>query len=452
MGVRERPVPGSEHNKATIIGAGLGGALMAVYLGRAGWSVDIYERRPDPRTAGIAGGRSINLALSTRGIHALREVGLADKILSMAIPMRGRMIHSQSGQLTFQPYSKDPNEAINSVSRGGLNLALIEGAEAMSNVRVHFDHRCVDVDPDAGRAELAAGKASERVFTDGDLLIGADGAFSAVRARLQRQDRFDYSQEYLAHGYKELTIPPGPSGEHRMVRNALHIWPRQSFMMIALPNIDGSFTCTLFWPFEGPASFASIRGDDDVLPFFNQHFPDAVPHMSTLVEDYRTNPTSSLVTVRCRPYHIGDRVVLLGDAAHAVVPFYGQGMNAAFEDCTVLNECIQRHGSDRAAALREYDALRKENADALADLAVENFIEMRDKTASRAFRLKKKTEHALHKLLPGWYVPLYWMVSFSRTPYAEAVRRAKQQNRVVRNTAAAVLLILLLILVIILWR
>jgi kynurenine 3-monooxygenase len=368
----------------------------------------------------------------------------------MAIPMRGRMIHSQAGQLTFQPYSKDPNEAINSVSRGGLNLALVEAAEAMPNVRVRFEHRCVDIDPDTGRAELESPR--ERVFTDADLLIGADGAFSAVRARLQRQDRFDYSQDYLAHGYKELTIPPGPSGEHRMERNALHIWARQSFMMIALPNIDGSFTCTLFCPFEGPASFASIRGDADVLPFFNQHFPDAVPHMPTLVEDYRTNPTSSLVTVRCHPYHVGDRVVLLGDAAHAVVPFYGQGMNAAFEDCAVLNECLQRHGPNRAAALREYDALRKENADALADLAVENFIEMRDKTASRFFRLKKKTEQTLHKLLPGWYVPLYSMVSFSRIPYAEAVRRARRQNRIVRNVAVAVLLIVLLILVIIVWR
>jgi kynurenine 3-monooxygenase len=265
----------------------------------------------------------------------------------------------------------------------------------------------------------------------GDAIVGVDGAFSAVRRSMQKLDRFEYSQSYLAHGYKELTIPPATDGSWQMEKNALHIWPRKSFMMIALPNPDGSFTCTLFWQFEGQPSFATIRSDEEVRRFFGEEFPDAVPLMPQLCEDFRENPTGALVTIRCAPWFYEDKVALLGDAAHAVVPFYGQGMNAAFEDCVVLDECLSAFPNDRRKAFGEYFERRKQNADALADLAVQNFVEMRDKTASRLFRTKKKLDHTLEGWLPGVYLPLYAMVTFSRIPYAEAAERARRQDRIV---------------------
>jgi kynurenine 3-monooxygenase len=258
---------------------------------------------------------------------------------------------------------------------------------------------------------------------------------------------FEFDESYLAHGYKELTIPPAPDGSWRMEKNALHIWPRKSFMMIALPNPDGSFTCTLFWEFEGPRSFDSTKTDDDVRRFFDEEFPDAVPLMPTLLEDFRQNPTGSLVTIRCAPWYYRDKVCLVGDAAHAVVPFYGQGMNAAFEDCAVLNECLEEFPDNREHAFVEYFSRRKENADALADLALENFIEMRDKTASKTFRAKKKLDHFLETALPGIYLPLYTMVTFTRIPYAEAARRARLQDRIVYTSLIAIVAFLIGILV-----
>ena len=273
-------------------------------------------------------------------------------------------------------------------------------------------------------------------------MIGVDGAFSAVRQSMQKKlADFDYDESYLAHGYKELTIPPAPDGGWRMEKEALHIWPRKSFMMIALPNPDGSFTCTLFWEFKGPRSFESTKTDDEVFDFFREEFPDAVPLMPALLEDFRDNPTGSLVTIRCAPWYYKDKVALVGDAAHAVVPFYGQGMNAAFEDCVVLDECLAEFPDDRERAFAEYFFRRKENADALADLAVHNFIEMRDKTASRTFRAKKKLDHLLEGLLPGIYLPLYAMVTFTRMPYAEAARRARRQDRLVYGGLIATVLI-----------
>jgi kynurenine 3-monooxygenase len=429
--------------KFVLVGSGLAGGLLAAYLGRRGYEVDLYERRADPRAENFVGGRSINLALSTRGIYALAHLGIADEVLKHAIPMRGRMIHpagAGSGALHFAPYDADPNKHINSIGRAALNTTVIEAAQRYSNVRVHFNHRCTDVDLDSATAQLLTtssaqplnSSTSQPVVASGDAVIGVDGAFSAVRQSMQlRLDRFEYDESYLPHGYKELTIPPGPDGSWRMEKNALHIWPRRSFMMIALPNPDGSFTCTLFWEFEGSRSFASIKNDDDVRRFFEEEFPHAVPLMPKLVEEFRSNPTGSLVTIRCAPWYYKDKVALVGDAAHAVVPFYGQGMNAAFEDCVVLDECLAQFPQDRQRAFAEYFERRKENADALADLAVENFIEMRDKTASKAFRAKKKLDHFLEALLPGIYLPLYTMVTFTRIPYAEAARRARLQDRIV---------------------
>ncbi len=445
--------------KFVLIGSGLAGGLLAAYLGRHGYEVELYERRGDPREGNIIGGRSINLALSTRGIYALEQLGIADEVLRHAIPMRGRMIHDKSGDLHFSPYDRDPNKFINSIGRAALNTTVIEAAQRYPNVRVHFNHRCIEIDLEQAIAYLeiasveaaviATPKPSEGgsaapphkiVRAYGDAVIGVDGAFSAVRQSMQKKiSGFTYDESYLAHGYKELTIPPRADGSWQMERNALHIWPRKSFMMIALPNPDGSFTCTLFWEFEGPRSFATTKTDDAIRRFFAEEFPDAVPLMPSLLEDFKTNPTGSLVTIRCAPWLYKDKVALVGDAAHAVVPFYGQGMNAAFEDCVVLDKCLAQFPQNRDRAFAEYFSRRKENTDALADLAIENFIEMRDKTASRVFRAKKKLDHFLEGLLPGIYLPLYAMVTFSRMPYAAAARRARLQNRIVYGTLAFVI-------------
>jgi kynurenine 3-monooxygenase len=436
--------------KFVLIGSGLAGGLLAAYLGRRGYEVDLYERRADPREGNIVGGRSINLAISTRGIHALEQIGIADEALRHAIPMRGRMIHDRSGELHFSPYDVDPKKCINSIGRAALNATVIEAALRHPNVRVHFDHKCTDVDIDSAVAHLET--ANRAATAQGDAVLGVDGAFSAVRKSMQRGiANFQYDESYLAHGYKELTIPPAPDGTWRMEKNALHIWPRKSFMMIALPNPDGSFTCTLFWEFEGPRSFASANTDDDVSRFFREEFPDAVPLMPTLLYDFRNNPTGSLVTIRCAPWFYRDRVCLVGDAAHAVVPFYGQGMNAAFEDCVVLDECLEQFPENRERAFTEYFCRRKENADALADLAIGNFIEMRDKTASKTFRAKKKLDHALEATLPGIYLPLYTMVTFTRIPYSTAARRARIQDAIVLGALLG-LAIIVAAAGVVLWR
>jgi kynurenine 3-monooxygenase len=423
--------------KFVLIGSGLAGGVLAAFLGRRGYDVDLYELRADPRAGNFVVGRSINLALSTRGIHALEQLGIAEEVLRDAIPMRGRMIHDKLGELHFAPYDVDPNKCINSIGRAALNSTVIEAAVRNPNVHVHFNRKCVDVDLESPTARFESGEAAS-----GDAIIGVDGAFSAVRAAMQRKiDNFIYDESYLAHGYKELAIPPAPDGSWQMEKNALHIWPRKSFMMIALPNPDGSFTCTLFWEFE---KFKATTSDEDVRRFFEREFPDAVALMPTLLEDFHTNPTGSLVTIRCAPWFYRDKVCLVGDAAHAVVPFYGQGMNAAFEDCVVLDECFAEFAQDRHRAFAEYFARRKENTDALADLAIGNFIEMRDKTASRLFRAKKKLDHFLEATLPEIYLPLYTMVTFTRIPYAKAARRARIQNAIVYGLLGLILLLLAL--------
>jgi kynurenine 3-monooxygenase len=430
----------------TIIGCGLGGTLMACYLARAGHRVDLYEKRPDPRSAGQERGRSINLALSVRGIHALRDIGLADQVLEAGILMRGRMIHAITGALTFQPYGKDDSEALYSVSRAGLNRALVEAAARHDTVRLFFGQRCTGIDLHSATVELQDDRIHEGSRIPCEIVIAADGAYSAIRGQMQKLERFNYSQDYLSHGYRELTIPAGPAGAFRMEKHALHIWPRGNFMMIALPNLDGSFTCTLFWPFQGRDSFASLKSAAEIRGFFERKFPDAVQLLPNLTDEFLHNPTGPLLTIRCSPWHVAGRVVLLGDACHAVVPFLGQGMNAAFEDCSVLSQCLQRHAPDWTAAFHDYEGQRRANTDALADLCIANFIEMRDKVGSRRFVLQKKAAVLLHALLPRWYLPLYTMIEFTRIPYAEAVRRARRQNRIVGIALAAILLALLMLL------
>ena len=417
-----------KEKKAVIAGAGLVGSLWAIFLARRGYEIDVYERRPDMRQRGYSGGRSINLAMSRRGWKAIERAGIKSLIEPHAIPMKGRMIHSPEGGLAFQPYGKE-GDAIYSVSRGGLNLELLKAAGDFPNVRLHFDQGCREVDLETNTAVFEQVQTGVQTNVQTPLLFGADGAFSAVRGSLMKTPRFDYSQEYLSHSYKELSIPPAPGGGFLMEKNALHIWPRHQFMLIALPNADGSFTCTLFLAHEGPSSFAELQTDGDVEAFFQRHFPDALAMMPTLLEDFRNNPTGLLLTVRCRPWEYGKRLLLLGDAAHAIVPFYGQGMNAGFEDCTILDELASEYGENWEKIIERFNRERIKDGNAVADLALRNFIEMRDLVADPRFLLRKKIAAHLHLKYGDAFLPSYSMVSFSDTAYSVALQAADEQDR-----------------------
>ncbi|HEU5217725.1 MAG TPA: NAD(P)/FAD-dependent oxidoreductase, partial [Gemmatimonadales bacterium] len=420
-----------------VAGAGLGGSLMAALLGRAGHRVLLLERRADPRSGAVEAGRSINLAISERGLHALSCLDLREAILRIATPLHGRMIHPIEGPLAFQPYGRK-GQAINSISRAALNQVLLDAAERSGNVRVRFGRRCTELDLDAGAimsVDAATGLQPER---HAGVILGADGAYSAVRGQLQRRERYDFSQDYLGHGYKELHIPPGPAGTPRLEPNALHIWPRGGYMMMAMANVDGSFTVTLYLAFEGPDSFGELVTPEAVERFFQREFPDAVSLLPGLAQAFLGNPTGTLVTIRSRPWHVAGAVTLLGDACHAIVPFFGQGANAAFEDCLALDAALARHPADLARAFGEYEADRRPNAEAIADLALANFREMRDRVASPLFRFEKRVQALLHRMFPRWFIPLYTMISFTRIPYARARDRARLQSRVVRGVLSLV--------------
>ena len=412
-----------------IIGAGLVGSLLSIYLSKRGYQVSVFERREDLRTENTDQGRSINLALSTRGIRALEQVGLAEAVKNFAIPMHGRMMHDKEGKLSFLPYGKK-EQYINSISRRGLNQMLMDHAEKCS-VKFFFAHRCAGVDLEKTTATFYVGKAvSKRNF---DVLIGADGVFSTVRSAMQITDRYNYSQQYLEHGYKELEIPAGKDGGFVLEPNALHIWPRESYMMIALPNPDKTFTCTLFFPFQGSPSFETLSDPKSILNFFQDVFPDALLHMPALVDDFMRNPTSSLVTIRCFPW-VRNKTFLIGDAAHGIVPFYGQGMNAGFEDCRILNDLLDLNQDDWTGALAQFQSSRKEDADAIAHLAFENFVEMRDLVADPQFLLRKKIEAKLHELYPQKWIPLYSMVTFNdHIRYSTAYRTGKKQQQIMED-------------------
>ncbi len=413
----------------TILGAGLTGPLLALYLARRGYRVDIYEQRPDFRVHGFVGGRSINLALSDRGIRGLEGARVDEEVMRNAIPMKGRMVHDPEGGLQLQPYSRSGRH-INSISRGGLNITLVNAAEEHEDVKFHFDLSCIDVDFDRKRIRLKHTGTGEEMEREVDLLFAADGANSALRQAMERDvEDFSARTDWLSHGYKELEIPPGPNGEFLIEKNALHIWPRHDFMMIALPNPDATFTCTLFAPMEGENGFDRIGTDDDIRAYFAEHFPDALPLMPTLIEDWHGNPTSRLGTLYCDPWYVGDWACLIGDAAHAIVPFYGQGMNAGFEDCRVLNDVLEDHGDeDWGAILREFHLRRKRNADAIAQLAVANFLEMRSKVVDEKFLRKKKIDAILADMFPDRWAPLYEMVTFSHHPYADAMEQSRRQD------------------------
>jgi kynurenine 3-monooxygenase len=413
--------------KVTLVGGGLAGSLMSIYLAKRGYEVYIYERRDDMRSGKYEGGRSINLALSTRGLRGLAKVGLDQEVLDISIPMSGRMMHSVSGDLKYQPYGQE-GQAIYSVSRGQLNIKLLQLADQYPNIHMFFNHKCVAANLDNCETTYV-NEEGDTVVDKADVVLGTDGAFSALRDAMQRTPRFNFSQNYENYGYKELEIVPNVQGDFQLDKNSLHIWPRKSFMMIALPNPGGNFTCTLFMPFDGTPGIDDLKTPAQITEFFNTHFPDAVPMMPGLVEDYQNNPTGMLATMRCYPWVRGNNA-LMGDSAHAVVPFYGQGMNCSFEDCVVLDECIEELGGDWTAVLDTYQKLRKPNADAIANLALQNFVEMRDLVGSDAFLHKKKVEHMLSEKHPDLFISQYERVTFSTRDYAEALAYGEHNDRV----------------------
>lgn len=413
--------------KISVAGAGLVGSLLAIYLRKRGYDVDIFESRADMRRDTISAGRSINLALSDRGIKALEEVGIMGDIREIAIPMHGRYLHNADGSNAFQPYGQK-GQFINSVSRGELNKKLMSLAES-AGAKIHFNKKIESIN----------WKANEMIFSDTtshscDVIFGADGAYSATRLQhMLHHNKFQYNQYYINYGYKELSIPAGPGNSFLIEKNALHIWPRGNYMMIALPNIDGSFTCTLFFPFEGNPSFDSLNTNESVIAFFKEHFSDAFKFMPTLTEDFNTNPISSLITVKCYPW-IREEFALIGDAAHAMVPFFGQGMNCGFEDCSVLNELIETFNGDWKEILPAYQHLRKPDGDAICDMALTNFIEMRDRVADPKFLLQKKIEAEFTKRHPDKWRPAYSLVTFSpEVRYSDALKQGTHQEEIMKK-------------------
>jgi kynurenine 3-monooxygenase len=427
-------------NQITILGGGLVGSLSSILLARQGYQVNIYERRPDMRTSAGYAGRSINLALSDRGFRGLEKAGIAEEIKAISIPMHGRFLHNKDGSSGYQAYGKE-GQAIYSVSRAGINMRLMDLAEKEPNVCFHFEQKCTEIDVKTGTCQFESGKDQSRMQVKSATVISGDGAFSIGRLSMQLQtEKFDYQQFYINCGYKELTIPAkAGEGDLRfaMEKNALHIWPRGEFMMIALPNPDGSFTCTLFMPFDGKNGFENLKTHKEVKTFFEREFSDTIALIPDLETDFFKNPTSSLVTVKCLPWHVADKLLLMGDAAHAIVPFYGQGMNCGFEDCIVFDDLVKQYKGDWQSTYQAFEKLRKPNADAIAELAINNFIEMRDLVAQPRFQLQKKIETHFAKLHPEKWIPLYSMVTFSpEIPYSVALAEGKKQQAIMDKILA----------------
>ena len=411
----------SRKENITLIGAGLAGPLMATYLANRGYTVDIFERRPDMRKSDLSAGRSINLALSARGIHSLKEVGIFDQIKPTIIPMKGRMIHDLNGDTHLQPYGQKKDEMIYSVSRAQLNMDLMTRAEETGRVEIHFNHKLKNADLTNKILDFGGKQVS---FNQ---VIGCDGSASPLRKAIIEKSQADYVKKPLGHGYKELVIPPSEDDEFLLDPNALHIWPRGEFMLIALPNLDRTFTCTLFFPMTGPTSFETVKNENDITGLFKIYFLDALELMPTLVKDFQNNPTGNLATVYCDPWHITDKAILLGDAAHAVVPFFGQGMNASFQDCTVLNNLIGENEGDWGKIFEKYSLSHVPNGHAIADMAIENYIEMRDSVNNPNFKKRRQLELELEQKFPDKFIPRYSMVSFHQIPYADVYRRGAIQ-------------------------
>jgi len=408
-----------------IIGSGLVGSLLAIYLRKRGHEVTVFDRRQDVRNVEFSG-RSINLAMSNRGWSALQKVGIEDEIREIALPLDKRALHVNEKPVYFQKYGKE-GEAIYSISRGVLNRKMIDLAEE-TGAKFRFEEKVWDVN--LAEAKIYTGESEKAEWQEYqfDMVFGADGAFSRVRHKMQRRSRFNYSQNFIDVGYKELTIPANEDGTHKLDKASFHIWPRGEFMLIAMPNLDGSFTCTLFMPFEGEISFENITTEADSEKFFSEYFPDIKSDISNLTRDFFKNPTSAMVTMKCYPWTYWDKVALVGDSAHAIVPFYGQGMNAGFEDISVLDDLIEKHGDDWELIFKLYQESRKPNADAIAELSYRNFVEMSTKTANPNFILRKKIEKHFADKYPEKWIPLYSRVTFSDKPYADALAIGDEQR------------------------
>ena len=416
----------------SIVGAGLAGGLLALLLARRGLKVTLYERRPDPRQSHPESGRSINLALAARGLRALEQAGVIDEVRPLLIPMRGRMVHELSGEPALQPYGQREHEVIYSVGRAELNRVLIEAATRHAAVEVHFNQACAGVDLEADRLRLRDGASGAEREVPLAPLIGTDGAGSAVRTSLARAGLLQVREDWLDHDYKELTLP-AHGGAPALEPHALHIWPRGGFMLIALPNTDGSFTATLFLARRGASSFASLADPQAVAAFFRREFPDAAALMPDLLEEFAAHPQGQLGTVHVAPWRIGAQVLLLGDAAHAIVPFHGQGMNAAFEDCSVLDSLLGSE-ADWTQVFERFEALRRPNTEAIAQMALENYTEMRDSVRDAGFVRRKAIAMALERRFPERFIPRYSMVMFHpEIPYAEALRRGVIQERLLED-------------------
>ena len=407
-----------------VVGGGLVGSLLSILLARRGSDVRLLERRGDMRSSTAESGRSINLVLTTRGIRGLELAGLEERAARITIPVMGRMMHTIDGELSYQPYGKDGSECNHSISRAGLNRLLLSEAESCG-VRIEFEKKVCGADLERGKLFLADGSEVEA-----PVIFGADGGGSAVRRVLVGLDGFEESIQPLGHGYKELLIPPDEDGAFRIEKNALHIWPRGDLMLMALPNLDGSFTVTLYLPEVGPSSFREVNSTERVRDLFTEQFPDSIPLIPDFEASYLDNPIGNLGTVRCRPWHFRDRLLLIGDAAHAVVPFFGQGMNCGFEDCVVLDALLETHGDDWERAFAEFTPSRKPQADAIADMAVENFVEMRDKVGDPGFLLRKEVEHRLEQTMPREYRSRYSMVMYSSIPYRRALEAGLIQQEI----------------------
>lgn len=420
----------------TIVGGGLVGSLMAYYMAKKGYTVNVYEGRPDLRKTDINAGKSINLVISHRGFTALDKVGLKEEMEKITVPAYGRMTHDLDSTQHFYPYSIH-GKAIHSVSRGGLNAELITKAEAFDNVTFHFNHKCIAIDLESATVTFEIRDTKEQVVVASDLLVGADGAFSAVRAKMTKQPRFNYSQQYIPAGYKEIHIPAAADGSPQIDIKALHIWPRKEFMLMGLANLDNGFTGTIFAPWEGPDSFESVNTDEEIEAYFKKFFPDAIDLIPDYKEQYRNNPTSPLAIIRCEPWNHKGNVMLVGDAAHAIVPFYGEGMNCGFEDVYVFDNLLDEMGdADMENLLKEYSKQRKPNGDAIADLSLRNFIEMRDLVADPRFILRKKIEAKVYKNHPEKWVPLYSQVKFTNIQYADAIAAARKQDAIMEEVLA----------------